>query len=225
MLQEKNLRVITYDIRGHGQSGVGDGQYSIELFVDDLVALLDYLKVAKTMLCGFSMGGYIALRAIERNPDRFSALVLCDTMSTADSNEAKVRRANSAKMVKKEGVGRFAEGFLKAVFAPRTFDGKPDVVDRIRKTVLSNSPLGICGALLAMAGRTDTTEALSKISVPTLIMVGEHDAITPPAAAKVMHDRILNSMLHIIENAAHMSNLENPGRFSEHLAKFIDEIS
>jgi pimeloyl-ACP methyl ester carboxylesterase len=225
MLQEKNLRVITYDIRGHGQSGIGDGQYSIELFVDDLVTLLDYLKISKTMLCGFSMGGYIALRAIERNPDRFSALVLCDTMSMADSNEAKIRRANSVKMIKKEGVGRFAEGFLKAVFAPRTFDEKPDVVDEIRKTVLSNYPLVICGTLLAMAGRTDTTEALSKISVSTLIMVGEHDAVTPPAAAKVMHDRIPNSKLHIIENAAHMSNLENPGRFNEHLAKFIDEIS
>jgi pimeloyl-ACP methyl ester carboxylesterase len=171
------------------------------------------------------MGGYIALRAIERNPDRFSALVLCDTMSMADSNEAKIRRANSVKMIKKEGVGRFAEGFLKAVFAPRTFDEKPDVVDEIRKTVLSNYPLVICGTLLAMAGRTDTTEALSKISVSTLIMVGEHDAVTPPAAAKVMHDRIPNSKLHIIENAAHMSNLENPGRFNEHLAKFIDEIS
>lgn len=224
MLQEKNLRVIAYDLRGHGQSDVGDGQYTIELFVDDLVALLDYLKITRTILCGFSMGGYIALRAIERNPDRFSALVLCDTMSAADSNEAKIRRANSIKLVKKEGVGRFAEGFLKAVFAPQTFDAKPDIVDEIRRTILSNSPLGICGALLAMAGRTDTTEALAKISVPTLILVGEHDAVTPPSAAKIMRDRILNSKLHLIENAAHMSNLENPSMFNEHLTKFLNGI-
>jgi 3-oxoadipate enol-lactonase len=224
MLQEKNLRVIAYDLRGHGQSDVGDGQYTIELFVDDLVALLDYLKITRTILCGFSMGGYIALRAIERNPDRFSALVLCDTMSAADSNEAKIRRANSIKLVKKEGVGRFAEGFLKAVFAPQTFDAKPDIVDEIRRTILSNSSLGICGALLAMAGRTDTTEALAKISVPTLILVGEHDAVTPPSAAKIMRDRILNSKLHLIENAAHMSNLENPSMFNEHLTKFLNGI-
>jgi 3-oxoadipate enol-lactonase len=225
MLQEKNLRVIAYDIRGHGQSGVGDGQYTIELFVDDLVALLDHLEIAKVILCGFSMGGYIALRAIERNPDRFSALVLCDTMSAADSNEAKIRRANSVKVVKKEGGAKFTEGFLKAVFASQTFDNKPYVVDEIRRTILSNPPLGICGSLLAMAGRTDTTEALSKISVPTLIMAGEHDTVTPPSAAKVMHGRIPNSRLHLIENAAHMSNLENPGLFNEHLAEFIDEIS
>jgi len=220
MLREKNLRVITYDIRGHGQSGTGDGQYSIELFVDDLMALLDHLKISKVILCGFSMGGYIALRAIERNPDRFSALVLCDTMSSADSNEAKIRRANSVRTIKKEGIEKFAEGFLKAVFAPRTFEEKPDVVDGIRRIVLSNPPLGVCGALLAMAGRTDTTEALGKINVPALILVGEHDAVTPPSAARAMNERISNSRLHVIGNAAHMSNLENPSSFNEHLADF-----
>jgi 3-oxoadipate enol-lactonase len=224
MLQDgkKNLRVITYDLRGHGQSEVGDGQYTIELLVDDLIALLDHLKITKTILCGFSMGGYIALRAIERNPDRFNALVLCDTMSAADSNEAKIRRANSIKLVKKEGVGRFAEGFMKAVFAPQTFGTKPEIIDEIRRIILSNSPLAICGALLAMAGRTDTTETLAKISVPTLILVGEHDAVTPPTAAKTMNDRISNSKLHLINNAGHMSNLENPAMFNEHLTKFLD---
>ena len=222
---KKDLRIITYDLRGHGQSGVGDGQYSIELFVDDLIALLDHLKITKTILCGFSMGGYIALRAIERNPDRFSALVLCDTMSAADSNEAKIRRANSIKLVKKEGVGRFAEGFLKAVFAPQTFETQPDIIDEIRMNVLTNPPLGICGALLAMAGRTDTTNAFSRINVPTLILVGEHDGVTPPSAAKSMQDRIPNSELYLIKDAAHMSNLENPRMFNEHLTKFLNGIS
>lgn len=220
----KNLRVVTFDLRGHGKSDVGDGQYTIELFVDDLIALLDYLKITKTILCGFSMGGYITLRAIERNPDRFNALVLCDTMSAADSNEAKIKRANSVKLVKNEGVGRFADGFLKAVFAPETFESRPDIVSEIKMTILSNSPLGICGGLLAMAGRTDTTEALSKINVPTLILVGEQDGVTPPGAAKSMHDRILNSKLHLIKDAAHMSNLENPVMFNEKLTEFLDRI-
>ncbi len=226
MLQDnkKHLRIITYDLRGHGKSDVGDGQYTIELFVDDFIALLDYLKLTKAILCGFSMGGYIALRAIERNPDRFSALVLCDTMSAADSTEAKVRRANTIKQIKREGVERFAEGFLKAVFAPQTFDAKPDIIDEIKRTILSNSPLGICGALLAMAGRTDTTEGLSKINVPTLVLVGEHDAVTPPSAAKTMHERIPNSKLYLIDNAGHMSNLENPNVFDEHLTKFLEGI-
>jgi 3-oxoadipate enol-lactonase len=224
MLQEKDLRIITYDLRGHGRSDVSDGQYTMELFVDDLMTLLDYLKITKTILCGFSMGGYVALRAIERYRERFSALVLCDTMSAADSNEAKIRRANSIKLVKKEGAGRFAEGFLKAVFAPQTFDTMPDVVEETRRIILSNSSIGICGALLAMAGRTDTTEALSQISVPTLILVGEHDAVTSPSAAKDMRERIPNSKLHLIESAGHMSNLENPKAFNERLAEFLDGI-
>jgi 3-oxoadipate enol-lactonase len=216
-----NLRIISYDLRGHGRSDVSDGQYSIELFVDDLIALLDYLNIDKVILCGFSMGGYIALRAIERNPDRFSALILCDTMSTADSNEARIKRANSIKQIKKEGIERFAEGFLKAVFAPNTFNAKPEIIDETRKAILSNSSLGICGALIAMAARTETTEALSKISVPTLILVGKHDAVTPPGAASAMHEKIRDSKLHVIEDASHMSNMENAIAFNDHLTNFL----
>jgi pimeloyl-ACP methyl ester carboxylesterase len=221
---KNTLRIIAYDLRGHGRSDVGDGQYTIELFVDDLIALLDHLKIDKAILCGFSLGGYIALRAIERNPDRFTALILCDTMSVADSNEAKVRRANAIKQIKKDGVERYAEGFLKAVFATETFNTKHDIVDGLRRTILSNSPLGICGALLALAGRTDTTAALSKINVPTLLLVGEHDAVTPPASAKSMHEEIRNSKLHLINGSAHMSNLENPAQFNEYLISFLDNI-
>lgn len=226
MLQsyKKNLRVITYDLRGHGQSDVGDGQYTIELLANDLIALLDYLKITKTILCGFSMGGYVALRAIERDPSRFSALILCDTMSTADSNEAKIKRATSIELIKREGIARYAETFLKAVFAPQTFDANPGIIEEIRRTILSNSPLGMCGALLAMAGRTDSSEVLSRIGVPTLILVGEHDAVTPLTAAKSMRDSIPNSELHLISNAGHMSNLENPVMFNEHLIKFLNGI-
>lgn len=223
-LHKKHLRFITYDLRGHGRSDVSDGQFTIELFVDDLVALLDYLKIGKAILCGFSMGGYVALRAIERNPGRFDALILCDTMSTADSDEAKIRRANSVKQVKKEGVERFAEGFLKAAFAAQTFDTKPDIISETRKIILSNSPLGICGTLIAMAGRTDTTETLSKINVPTLILVGKHDKVTPPTLASIMHEKIRNSEMHVIEDASHMSNMENATAFNGHLTHFLHDI-
>jgi pimeloyl-ACP methyl ester carboxylesterase len=145
-------------------------------------------------------------------------------MSAADSNEAKIKRATSIELIKREGLARYAETFLKAVFAPQTFDTNPGIIEEIRKTILSNSPLGMCGALLAMAGRTDSSEALSRIGVPTLILVGEHDAVTPPTAAKSMHDRIQNSELYLISNAGHMSNLENPVMFNEHLIKFLDGI-
>jgi 3-oxoadipate enol-lactonase len=224
MLREKNLRIITYDLRGHGNSGAGDGQYTIELFVDDLIALIDRLDITKTILCGFSMGGYVALRAIERNPERFGALMLCDTMSAADSNEARLRRAASIKVIKEKGVGPFAEGFLKAVFAPQSFSARAGVVDEMRKIIMSNPAIGICGALLAMAGRTDTTEALGKIVVPTLVIVGEHDNVTPLAAAQTMKDKIPNSRLQVIGGAAHVSNMENPSAFNECMASFLDGV-
>ena len=125
-------RVIAYDVRGHGESEVGDGQYTIELFVDDLIGLLDHLNIVKAVVVGLSMGGYIALRAIERNPDRFRALVLCDTKSEGDGNEAKVKRAASIKAVKLNGPKVFAENFVANVFTPESFNTKPDAIKLIQ---------------------------------------------------------------------------------------------
>lgn len=219
-----SFRCITYDNRGHGESDVGEGQYMLEFFVDDLIALLDHLKIPKAVLCGLSMGGYIALRAVERNPERVQALVLCDTRCEADTNEAKLKRAVSIRTVKEKGVPAFAEGFLKAVFTPKSFETHPQEVEAIRKTILSNPPLGICGTLLALASRTDTTAALAQIKVPTLIQVGDQDTITPPSAAETLHKGISGSELHIIPNAAHMSNLENAEAFNQHLGAFLNKL-
>lgn len=219
-----HFRAITYDIRGHGQSDVGDGQYSIELFVDDFIGLLDHLVIRQAVVCGLSMGGYIALRAIERHPERFRGLILCDTRSEADSDEGKIKRSAAVKSVKKGGVEAFAASFVKAVFAPETFRTKPDAVETIRKMIVSNSPLGIGGTLLAMAARTDTTKALSGIRVPTLILVGEHDALTPPSSSQAMHERIPSSQMHVLPGAAHMSNIENAGEFNRHLLEFLEQF-
>ncbi len=220
----KTFPVITYDLRGHGQTPAGDGQYTIDLFVDDLLALLDQKKIPKAILCGLSMGGYIALRAIERAPERVAGLVLADTRSEADTNEAKIKRAAGMKAVEADKVA-YAEGFLKAVFAPESFETNRAAVEKIRRVILANPTLGIRGALLAMAARTDTTPALSAIKVPTLILVGEKDAITPPAASEALHAKITGSEMHVIPDAAHMSNLENSAEFNRHLLHFLERIS
>jgi len=221
---QKRFRVIAYDLRGHGKSGVGDGQYTLEFFVDDLLGLLDHLGIERAVLCGLSMGGYIALRAVERNPERVRGLILADTQAKADSNEAKLRRAAAIKSVKAMGVKAYAEGSVKSVFAPQTLANNADAVEKIRRIVQSNSSLGICGALLALASRTDTTESLSGIRVPTLILVGEHDTSTPPSASQEMHNKILNSEIHVIPNAAHLSNLENSEEFNKHLLDFLGRL-
>lgn len=223
-LLKGDYHVIAYDVRGHGRSGVAEGQYTLEFFVDDLIGLLDHLRVTRAVLCGLSMGGYIALRAVERNPERVEGLILCDTQSAADSNEAKIKRAASINAVKTNGVNAYAEGFVKAVFAPTSLITKADKVAMITRLIQSNSSLGICGTLLAMAGRTDTTSSLPGIKVPTLILVGENDAVTPPSASQEMHEKIPNSEFHIIANAAHMSNIENPEAFNGYLLNFLANL-
>jgi len=220
----KNYYAIAYDLRGHGQSEVGDGQYTLEGHVDDLLSLLDHLKIDKTVIVGLSMGGYIALRALERNPERFRAAVLCDTRSEADSDEAKLRRAAQVKQVKQKGSANFAEGFVKAVFAASSFQERPQAVAEIRGIISQTSPLSIAGTLLALAARSDTTRSLPGFQIPTLLLVGELDAITPPEAAGAMHEKIPRSKLAIIPRAAHLSNLENPEDFNRHLLEFLREI-
>ena len=216
-----DIHAIAYDVRGHGDSDVGDGQFTIELFVDDLIALLDHLFIEKAILCGLSMGGYIALRTFERHPDRVRGLILCDTKSGPDMNAAKIKRTVTMKAVKAAGVQTFAEDFVKAIFWEKTFKRNPSIIAFIKQIICTNSQRGICGTLLALAARTDTTPTLSSINIPTCIIVGEHDKLTPPSDAQTMHSMIEGSELHILSNAAHMSNLENVQEFNERLIAFL----
>jgi pimeloyl-ACP methyl ester carboxylesterase len=215
------IRFIAYDVRGHGASSIGDGQYTIELFVDDLIALLGYLNIKKTVLCGLSMGGYIALRAYEKHPDRISGLILCDTKSEPDTNEAKIKRAASIKEIKESGVAVYADNFVKSIFWEKTFDKNPEIVKAIKQMICNNSPIGICGTLLALASRTDTTQALSFINIPTCIMVGEYDKLISLSNAQAMHKAIIGSELHILPEAGHMSNLENDLEFNKRISSFL----
>ncbi|MEW6510477.1 MAG: alpha/beta fold hydrolase [Bacteroidota bacterium] len=218
-------RVVAFDFRGHGNSDVGDGQYTIEGHVDDLFALLDHLRIPRVVVVGLSMGGYVALRALEREQERFIAAVLCDTRSEADPSEGRIKRAAGMKAVKSTGSAAYADDFVKAVFAKETFAGNPGAVARIRDIISHTPPLSIAGTLLALAARTDTTASLASIAIPALILVGEHDVTTPPAASQAMHEKIPTSELHIIPGAAHMSNLENPSTFNEKLLTFLQRAA
>lgn len=220
----KSYRTVSYDLRGHGQSEVGDGQYSLEFFVDDLILGMDHLKIENSVVCGLSMGGYIALRAVECYPSRFKGLILCDTKSEADTNEVKVKRAAAVLAVKKGGVKSFAEGFVRTVLTEKTLKTKPDLVFSVVTMIQGNSALGICGAILAMAARTDTTAALVKMTLPTLILVGEEDRLTSPSASEAMMKTLPHATLHVIPKAAHLCNLENPAAFNERLLTFLKTI-
>ncbi|MFH0990382.1 MAG: alpha/beta fold hydrolase [bacterium] len=224
MALPNHYRAITYDIRGHGLSEIGDGQYTIDLFVEDLIALLDHLVIDRTTVCGLSMGGYIALRALERYPERFNALILSNTRAESDSNETKVKRFATFKMIKERGVSVFAEQFVQSIFSDDTKSKNDALVNSFTRLIQTNSPLGICGTILALASRTDLLAGLSQIAIPTLILVGEHDTLTPVSASRTMREHIQRSTLKVISHAAHISNLENPIEFNKVLVEFLNEV-
>ncbi len=195
------------------------------MFADGLISLMDYLEIDQAVLCGLSMGGAIALRTYDMYPHRIKALIICDARSEADSNETKYWRENSIESIKNNGLENFADEFVNKIFASESFNKHQEAVELIQSTILSSSPKAVCGVLLAKAARTDMQHVLPKITVPTLIMVGEQDNFTPFTSSQMMHDEITNSELKIISKAGHMSNLENPEEFNHNLMEFLKKLN
>jgi 3-oxoadipate enol-lactonase len=219
-----NYRPIAYDIRGHGDSGTGDEVFSIDLFVNDLISFMDTLKIEKAVLCGLSMGGYIALNAIEKHNERFDALILSDTQCIADTPEVKEKRIKAIESIRTRGVEEYAEESIKNLFALESFTTRLKEIGAIREMIVKTSVQSLCNTLRALSVRKETCTGLSAIKVPVLIIVGSEDKITPPAAATFMHEKIKGSQLKIIDHAGHLSNLENPDEFNIRLRKFIASV-
>lgn len=219
-----DYRVITYDIRGHGNSDLGDEDFSIELFGQDLILLMDALKIEKAIVCGLSMGGYIALNAIGNYPDRFTGLVLSDTNCASDTPESKDKRMQAIESIRKNGVEKYADESLKKLFAPESFTTKLKELDKAREMITTTSKQSLYNTLHALAKREETCTKLPEINVPVLILVGYEDVITPLEAAHSMHEKIKGSFLHIINQAGHLSNLENPVEFNDQLKTFLTVV-
>jgi len=221
---KENYRVLAYDIRGHGNSDSGIDEFFIELFVIDLLRLMEKLKIEKSILCGLSLGGYIALNAVLKHPDRFDGLILNDTQCIADTPEIKENRCNAIISIKEKGVEQYADEIIKKLFAQETFTKNKNVVDAVKEMIISTPKQSLCNTLHALAERKETCDQLSEINIPVLIMVGKEDKITPIAAAQQMHEKILNSKLEIIQQAGHLSNLEDPTAFNTHLVNFLELV-
>ena len=217
-------RVIAYDVRGHGGSDTGTEDFSIELFATDLLNLMDTLKIDKAMLCGLSMGGYIALNAVENYPDRFDALILSDTTCLADTSEAKEKRIKTIENIRKNGVEKFADESIKNLFARESFSTKKKEIAAVREMIVHTDEESLCKTLRAFYERKETCSKLSDIYVPVLIMVGEEDKITPLAAAQLMQEKIKDSLLSIMEHAGHLINIENPLEFNNQLEEFVSTV-
>lgn len=221
---KSSFRVIACDMRGFGQSTDETSHLSMDLFADDLIQFMDELNLEKATICGLSMGGYIALNAIKKFPERFSGLILCDTQCIADPPEAKERRLKAIKDIESNGVFDFNDGFIKKVFYKDSLKNKKELVEDIRNVIFSNSEHIMKQGLLALAERSETCSILNEINVPTLILCGREDEVTPLVQSEMMQASIKNSKLQVIDKAGHMSNLEQPDAFNRHLLDFLNGI-
>jgi 3-oxoadipate enol-lactonase len=218
-------RVIAPDLRGQGETPLGDGALTMGEMAEDVVALLDELNVGRAVLGGLSMGGYVAFEFYRRFPERVGALVLADTRPQADTDEARRTREENAQRVLREGMGPLTDSMLPKLLSDATRESRPDVVERVRAMMLGTEPEGAAAALRAMAVRRDQTELLASVDVPTLIVVGGEDSITPPSDAEAMAAEIEGARLVRLEGAAHLSNVERPDEFTRALADFVGGLS
>jgi len=213
-------RLIVPDLRGFGLSDAPPGPYSMEQQADDAVALLDQLGVERAALCGLSMGGYIALAIMRAYPGRVAALALCDTRAGADSEEGRAGREANARLAEERGPAAIADKLIPGLVAPAAPE---ELRAELRALIAANSADGIAGALRGMAQRPDSAPGLAAIGVPTLVVVGTEDGLTPPAEAQALHAAIGGSRLVEIAGAGHLSNMERPAEFSAALGAFLDE--
>ena len=217
-------RCIAPDLRGFGESEIR-GPYSMDQYADDVIAMLDALQVERAVIAGLSMGGYIAFAIWRRHRERVRALILADTRPGADTEEAKATRREMIALARARGSGAVADGQIGKMVGATTRARQPDIADAIHRMLTVAPVEGVVGALEAMIARPDSTPLLAGIDVPTLIIVGDEDVLTPPSEARAMHDRIPGSHLEILDHAGHVSNVERPAAFNHVASEFLGVLT
>ena len=216
-------RVILPDLRGHGRSGVGESTASMEKHVSDLLRVLDDANVARAIFAGESIGGYILFEFWRRERDRVKALVLCNTKATADSDEARRARLQSAEDVLKTGVEPFVDSMLPKLLGETTRSNRPDIAAAAKAMMLKITAPGVAAVQRGMANRPDSVATLSTVNVPTLIVAGAEDSI-PLSEAQLMKERIAGSSLKVIPKAGHYAVFEQPNEALRLLRQFLDGL-
>jgi 3-oxoadipate enol-lactonase len=222
----ERTRVIAPDLRGFGESPVGEVDpqrgISMEQYADELDELLDAIKITEPIvLVGFSMGGYIAWQFVRKYGHRSRALIQCDTRAVADTDEGRAGRIKMADNVAEWGSARVAEMMGPKLFSARALQTKPALMTEVRRVVKNTQPAAIAAAQRGMAARPDVTDLLAKIEAPTLVLVGDADAISSPAEMKSIAAAIPNAELVVIPNSGHMTTMENPADVNEALVAFV----
>ncbi len=217
-------RVVTIDLRGHGESDAPMWRYTLDQFAEDVNGLLEYLGIARATFVGLSMGGYILFALYRTHPERFQALVLADTRATADTPDARAARFSMAQIAYRRGTSAIAELMLPKLLSPAACEHRADLRDHLRAIITGNQVSGIVGDLMAMEERPDSTPLLHTIAVPTLVIAGEEDLASPPAEVERMANHVPGATFVRLPEAGHLSNMENPGAFNAALLNFLRSV-
>ncbi len=214
------FRCIVPDLPGFGESAAGE-PWTMDRFADDLARVLDDAGVAAAVVCGLSLGGYVSFALHRLHPARVRALILADTRAGADSEDGRRKREATIALAREAGVGAVAERAINGLLGKSTRDRSPDLVAATRARAAAASVEAIVGASRAMMDRPDSTARLAEIHVPTLVIVGDEDVLTPPREARAMVDAIPGARLEIIPGAGHLTNLERPAAFTCAVRDFV----
>jgi pimeloyl-ACP methyl ester carboxylesterase len=224
-LVSAGYRVITPDLRGFGDSDAPDGPYSMDLFADDLVALLNSLRIGRAVVGGMSMGGYVLFNLLERFPERITAACFIVTRSEADDEAARDRRLVLARDLLKFGSKVAAEIFDKTLFASGNAQIRPELAADVRGWLLEKDPRGLAGGLLAMRERRDYTPLLASLLLPSLVIGAELDQAIPMENSRILAGRLKRHTLCLIPGGGHLANLEQPKAFNNCLIDFLHSLS
>ena len=221
----RDFRCVVPDLRGFGQSTVTEGTVTMEQFADDLAALLDALAITEpVVLCGLSMGGYIAWQFARRHAARLKGLILCDTRAVPDTAEGAVNRRKLADDVVRTGPELVANAMLPKLFSDRETSRRTELKDELRQVMLATDPRGIAAASRGMAERADAQPWLATINCPALLLVGEQDVISTPAEMSEIASALPHATFRVIPDAGHLAPLENPGPTNDAIRSFLTEL-
>lgn len=216
------MRLVTPDLPGFGQSATSAEAPDLGVMADGVLRLLDRLELDDVVLGGLSMGGYVAMEILRRRPDRVRALVLADTRATVDAEAAAANRRRMADVLEDRRNSRvLVHDVLPTVVGDTTRQEHPETVTWLREIVEETDPLGAAWAQRAMAARRDSFETLRAVRVPTLVVVGDEDALTPPSDAEAMADAVPGAELAVLERAGHLSAVEAPDHFNDVVCEFV----
>ncbi len=224
----RGWRIVAPDLRGFGPAAASasrraEAAPSLDDYADDVLALMDALGLARAVIGGLSMGGYVTFALFRKAPERFAGVVLADTRPQPDTDEGRANRQTMRDVLARDGVDAVVRDMLPTLVGESTRRQRPDVERRVHALASVNGRDGLDAALVAMMHRPDSTPQLGAMRGPSLVVVGAEDALTPPAEAQRMQQAIAGARLQVVPEAGHLSNLENPAAFNAALFQFLKE--